>query len=68
MFLSLTSSGKRNAKNISLRGAEFRMVSALDENGPSEIGELAKDMRVDLKTVRAVAVRLVERGLIKKEE
>ncbi len=68
MIISLTSTGKRRAKIITARGPEFAMLSALEESGPSEVEELAKDMKVSVKGAREVAVKLAKKGYIKKEE
>ncbi len=68
MILSLTSMGKKRAKIITSGGPEFAMISALEESGPSELEELAKDMKVSIKGVREIAVKLAKKGYIKKEE
>ncbi len=68
MQLTLTQSGKRKAKDISSKGPEASLLGFLEENGPSEISDLAKDLNTSQKAVKRTATKLAQRGLIKKDE
>lgn len=68
MLLTLTSKGKNKAKDIAYAGLDSSLVAMLDENGPSEISELSRDMKVSQKSVRSSAIRLAKQGLIRRDE
>ena len=68
MELTLTQSGKRKAKDISGKGPESSLLSALEENGPSDISDLAKDLNTSQKSVKKTATKLAEKGFIRKDE
>jgi len=68
LILTLTASGKRRAKDIVAKGPEASIIAMLEENGPSDISEIAKDLNTTVPGIKKASVRLAKRGLIQQSE
>lgn len=68
MIVNLTQMGRRKAKDIMSKGPEQTILASLEEHGPASLEELSKDLSIDLGTLKAIAAKLANQGLIKKEE
>ena len=68
MILTLTKSGKRKAKDIATTGPEASVLASLEENGPSELKDIAQDVNTTERNVKQTAAKLANRGFVTRDE
>jgi len=68
MILTLTTSGRRKAKDVMGKGIEQSILSTLEENGPATIEELAKDIAIAEFKVKEAAAKLANGNYLTRED
>ena len=62
----LTPLGKTKAESSDLPGTIFRVLSELNESGPSTVHELADNLGMSEERVKSIAKNLMSTGYVKK--
>lgn len=65
-ILVLTPLGKTKAEQFNMPGKQWRMLSLLNENGPSSVYELANEMGTDEEKANAIARELISQGFVRR--
>jgi DNA-binding MarR family transcriptional regulator len=66
--LVLTPLGRIKAEKFDLPGAKWRVLSILNENGPSTLHELSEETGMDEAKIKSICKALLTEGYIKRAE
>ncbi len=66
--LVLTGLGKTKAEKFDLPGAKWRILSILNENGPSTLHDIGEEIGMDGEKVKAICRNLITEGYVKRAE
>ncbi len=67
-ILVLTQLGKAKSEKFDLPGAKWRILSILNESGPSSLRDITEEIGMDGEKAKAICRELITEGYIKKAE
>lgn len=65
MTVGITETGKSEAQKFSSRGANFAILSALDEKSPQSVRDISLETGIDVSDVKARVARLARQGYVR---
>lgn len=67
MIITLTTAGKRKARDVTLVGNESSLIHSLEE-GPQDTEDLARDLGTSKAKISKTALKLAKKGLVRQDE
>lgn len=67
-ILVLTSLGKAKSEKFDLPGAKWRILSVLNENGPSSLRDISEEIGMDGEKAKIICRELITEGYVKRAE